>query len=132
MTTHQRAALAQAALVNFFGEAGTVASILNRVQPSHTQTLSEVSDEQDLDSLSLFLLKLTLYLTYLNQHNQQHILLHNKIQTDKATKYHITIQLHILLLMTEERDDIGHMIITIKGNIQEKMIENKPLELISM
>ena len=49
MTTHQRAALAQATLVNFFGEAGTVTSILNRVQPSHTETLSEVSDEQDLN-----------------------------------------------------------------------------------
>ena len=49
MTTHQRAALAQSALVNFFGESGTVTSILNRVQPSHTQTLSEVSEEQDLD-----------------------------------------------------------------------------------
>ena len=49
MTTHQRAALAQAALVNFFGESGTVTSILNRIQPSHTQTLSEVMDEQDLD-----------------------------------------------------------------------------------
>ena len=49
MTTHQRAALAQATLVNFFGESGTVTSILNRVQPSHTQTLSEISDEQDLD-----------------------------------------------------------------------------------
>ena len=35
MTTHQRAALSQAALVNFFGESGTVTSILNRVQPSH-------------------------------------------------------------------------------------------------
>ena len=45
MTTHQRAALAQAALVNFFGESGTVTSILNRVQPSHTQTLNEVSEE---------------------------------------------------------------------------------------
>ena len=49
MTTHQGAALAQATLVNFFGESGTVTSILNRVQPSHTQTLSEVSDEQDLN-----------------------------------------------------------------------------------
>ena len=49
MTTHQTAALAQAALVNFFGEAGTVTSILNRVQPSHTQTLNEVSDEPNLD-----------------------------------------------------------------------------------
>ena len=47
MTTHQRAALAQAALVNFFGEAGTVTSILNRVQPSHIQTLIEILDEQD-------------------------------------------------------------------------------------
>ena len=41
MTTHQRAAMAQATLVNFFGESGTVTSILNRVQPSHTQTLNE-------------------------------------------------------------------------------------------
>ena len=49
MTTHQRAALAQATLVNFFGESGTVTSILNRVEPSHTQTLIEVSDEQDLN-----------------------------------------------------------------------------------
>ena len=49
MTTHQRAAMAQAALVNFFGESGTVTSILNRVQPSHTQTLNEVLEEQDLN-----------------------------------------------------------------------------------
>ena len=49
MTTHQRAAMAQAALVNFFGESGTVASILNRVQPSHTQTSNEISEEQDLN-----------------------------------------------------------------------------------
>ena len=49
MITHQRAALAQAALVNFFGESGTVTSILNRGQPSHTQTLSKVLDEQDLN-----------------------------------------------------------------------------------
>ena len=50
MTTHQRAALAQAALGNFFGEAGTVTSILNRVQPSHTQTLSDISDDQELNT----------------------------------------------------------------------------------
>ena len=49
MTTHQRAAMAQATLVNFFGESGTVASIMNRVQPSHTQTLNEFSEEQDLN-----------------------------------------------------------------------------------
>ena len=49
MTTQQRAAMAQAILVNFFGESGTVTSIMNTVQPSHTQTLNELSDEQDLN-----------------------------------------------------------------------------------
>ena len=49
MTTHQRAAMAQTNLVNFFGESGTVASILNRVQPSHTQPSNEISEEQDLN-----------------------------------------------------------------------------------
>ena len=49
MTTQQRAAMAQAALVNFFGESGTVTSIMNRVPPSHTQTLNELLDEQDLN-----------------------------------------------------------------------------------
>ena len=49
MATQQRAAMAQATLVNFFGESGTVTSIMNRVPPSHTQTLNELSDEQDLN-----------------------------------------------------------------------------------
>ena len=49
MTTQQRATMAQAALVNFFGESGTVTSIMNRVPPSHTQTLNELSDEEDLN-----------------------------------------------------------------------------------
>ena len=49
MTTQQRAAMAQATLVNFFGESGTVTSIMNTVQPSHTQTLNELLDEQDLN-----------------------------------------------------------------------------------
>ena len=49
MTTQQKVAMAQAALINFFGEAGTVTSILKSVQPSHTQTLTELSDEQDLN-----------------------------------------------------------------------------------
>ena len=39
MGTQQKAAIAQAALINFFGESGTVTSIMNTVQPSHTQTL---------------------------------------------------------------------------------------------
>ena len=81
MTTHQRAALAQAALVNFFGEAGTVTSILNRVQPSHTQTLNEVSDEQNLDisqqGRSFPVSTQTFTIIYLAYHHQ-HILIHNK------------------------------------------------------
>ena len=108
MTTHQRAALAQAALVNFFGESGTVTSILNRVQPSHTQTLSEVSDEQDLNtslqgrSLPVSTQTYTIPCTYHNPVNQLHIQLHNKVQIDKAIEYHIIIQILILLLIQEE------------------------------
>ena len=49
MTTQQKAAMAQAALINFFGESGTVTSIMNTVQPSHTQTLNELSDGNDLN-----------------------------------------------------------------------------------
>ena len=49
MTTQQKAAMAQAALINFFGEPGTVTSIMNTVQPSHTQTLTELLDEHDLN-----------------------------------------------------------------------------------
>ena len=75
--------------------------------------------------LSLFLLKHILYHTFHNPHNQLHIHLHNRIQIDKVTEYHIIIQILILLLIQEELEDIGHMIITIKENIQEKMIENK-------
>ena len=49
MSTQIKAAMAQAALINFFAESGTVTSILNTVQPSHTQTLNELSDEHDLN-----------------------------------------------------------------------------------
>ena len=42
MTIQQKPAMAQAALINFFGESGTVTSIMNTVQPSHTQTLTEL------------------------------------------------------------------------------------------
>ena len=48
MSTEQKAAMAQAALINFFGESGTVTSIMNTVQPSHTQTLTELSDQFEL------------------------------------------------------------------------------------
>ena len=48
MSTQQKAAMAQAALINFFGESGTVTSIMNTVQPSHTQTLAEISNQPDI------------------------------------------------------------------------------------
>ena len=35
MTSQQGAAMAQAALINFFGESGTISSIMHMVQPSH-------------------------------------------------------------------------------------------------
>ena len=44
--------MAQVALINFFGESGTVNSIMNTVQPSHTQTLTELSDEHNLNVFS--------------------------------------------------------------------------------
>ena len=49
MNTQQKAAMAQAALINFFGESGTVTSIMNMVQPSHTQTLAEISNQPELN-----------------------------------------------------------------------------------
>ena len=49
MSSKQRAAKAQATLINFFGESGTVSSIMNTVQPSHTQTLTEQSNQPDLN-----------------------------------------------------------------------------------
>ena len=49
MNTQQRAAMAQATLINFFGEAGTVSSIMNTVQPSHTQTLTEQPHNSELN-----------------------------------------------------------------------------------
>ena len=49
MSTQQKAAMAQVALINFFGESGTVTSIMNTVQPSHTHTINELSDEHDLN-----------------------------------------------------------------------------------
>ena len=49
MSTQQKTAMAQMALINFFGESGTVTSIMNTVQPSHTQTLNELSDEHNLN-----------------------------------------------------------------------------------
>ena len=41
--------MAQAALINFFGKSGTVSSIMNTVQPSHTQTLTEQPNQSELN-----------------------------------------------------------------------------------
>ena len=49
MSTQQKAAMAQAALINFFGESGTVTSIMNTVHPPHTQTLTELSNQPELN-----------------------------------------------------------------------------------
>ena len=49
MSTQQKAAMAQAAHINFFGESGTVTSIMDMVQPSHTQTLTELSNQPELN-----------------------------------------------------------------------------------
>ena len=49
MSTQQKAAMAQATLINFFGESGTVTSIMNTVQPSHTQTSTEQPNQLELN-----------------------------------------------------------------------------------
>ena len=46
MTTQQRAATAHTALINFFGQSGTVSSILQMVQP--TQPQASIGQSQQL------------------------------------------------------------------------------------
>ena len=50
MSTQQRAAIAQATLINFFGDSGTISSIMHMVQPSQSQTLTEQSNQPTIDS----------------------------------------------------------------------------------
>ena len=50
MSSQQRAAMAHAALINFFGDSGTISSILQTVQPSQPQTLTEQSHQHTNDS----------------------------------------------------------------------------------
>ena len=49
MSSQQRAAMAHAALINFFGESGTISNILQMVQPSQPQNLSEQSHQLTSD-----------------------------------------------------------------------------------
>ena len=45
MSSQQRSAMAHAALINFFGNSGTISSILQMVQPSQSQTSTEQSNQ---------------------------------------------------------------------------------------
>ena len=45
MSFQQRAAMAHTALINFFGNSGTISSILQMVQPLQPQTLTEQSHQ---------------------------------------------------------------------------------------
>ena len=49
MSSQQRAAMAQATLINFFGDSGTISSIMHMVQPSQTQTLTEQLHQPELN-----------------------------------------------------------------------------------
>ena len=50
MSTHQRAAMAQVAPINFFGDSGTISSIMQMVQHSQSQTLTEQPNQLTIDS----------------------------------------------------------------------------------
>ena len=45
MSSQQKAAMAHTALINFFGDSGTISSILQTVQPIQTHTLTEQSHQ---------------------------------------------------------------------------------------
>ena len=107
MSTQQKAAMAQVALINFFGETGTVTSIMNTVQPSHTQTLNELSDEHDLNlsqqGRSLTVSTQSYTIPHIS-HSTKHLLtlLCSKVPTDKVTEYHTIILILILLRIHKE------------------------------
>ena len=50
MSSQQRASMAHAALINFFGDSGTFSSILQTVQPSQLHTSTEQSNQLTNDS----------------------------------------------------------------------------------
>ena len=49
MSSQQKAAMAQATFINFFGESGTVSSIMHMVQPSQTQTSTKQSNQPEVN-----------------------------------------------------------------------------------
>ena len=118
MSSQQKAAMAQAALINFFGESGTVTSIMNTVQPSHTQTLTEMSNQPELNisehqqgkSLPVSTYSYTIpHIPHLRPATTDTITQQN---SNKVTEYHIITLILILILIEEEWEDKIHIIIT--------------------
>ena len=111
MSSQQRAAMAQAALINFFGESGIVSSIMHTVQPSQTQTVTEQSNQPELNvsnNLQGMFLPISTHqtsytiphITIQEEQLQTLILQHNKTTT-KFTEYHNTTLILILILIEE-------------------------------
>ena len=113
MSSQQRAAMAQATLINFFGESGTVSSIMHTVQPSQTQTSTEQSNQPEVNvsnnqqgmslPISTHQTSYTIpHITHSRRTLQTLTLQHNKTTTDKVTEYHNTTLILILILIEEE------------------------------
>ena len=132
MSSQQKAAMAHTALINFFGDSGTISSILQMVQPTQPQTLTEqshqltndlqvmVSDNQQGTSLQTSTQHQSTYnnsqnipytIPHIHHIQEEHLQipmlhhlpqLHNKPITDKATEYHIITLTLILILIEEE------------------------------
>ena len=107
MSSQQRAAMAQTALINFLGESGTVSSIMNMVQPSETQTSTQQSNQLELNisenqqgtSLPVSTHSYTIpHITHsrrtANTTTQQNL--------NKVTEYHNITLILILILIEEE------------------------------
>ena len=109
MTTQQKAAMGHVALINFFGESGTVTSTMNTVQPSHTQTSTKQVNQSELNiskshqgmSLPVSTHSCTIpHITHSTRTDTDTTI--NKIATDKVTEYHNITLILILILIEEE------------------------------
>ena len=106
MSSQQRAAMAQATLINFFGESGTISSIMNTVQPSHTQTLTEQSNQLELNisenqqGMSLPISTHTYTIPHIT-HSRRTATNTTQQNCNKATEYH-NITLILILIRIEE------------------------------
>ena len=132
MNTQQKAAMAQAALINFFGESGTVFSIMNTIQPSHTQTLTELSNQPELNisenqqGMSLQVSTHSYTIPRITQSRQAvtdtTTQQNNNRQSYRGPQYYTDSH-----SSSDRRRVKGkiHIIITKKENIPGRMIENK-------